>query len=212
MSNIVKWELRKQMYRSRWIMVSIVTILLMMLITTAMFPVNHDVILVFEVLLVFGIVWPLVTSILNLVSDLQGPTYLLERSTARNHLPVFLTQIGCNVIYFLLATLVANAGEVILSQFNTDNMSYFSVGISRPYLILMQEFTFIYPIGIMFAYLVGAQFSQSKLIRGFMMLVAGILLYQGSSLVQGNEAIFFVVALFAGIGMLFASNKLIKKT
>lgn len=212
MKNIVNWELKKQLYRSRFMMLALPMILVVMLITTAIFPVKDGMFLIYGVLLIWGTVWPIVSSILNLVGDLLNPTYLLERSTSRNHLPVFLTQIGCNIIYFLMATFVAVAGEAILAQFSTENESFFTVWISRSYIILMVEFTFLYPVGITFAYLVGAKFSQSKLIRGFMMIVAGVLLYESSYYVNWNEVIFFVVALVAGIGMLLSANKLVETT
>jgi hypothetical protein len=212
----IKWELRKQIHRSRSVLKTIpIAFLILLLLPASLMKTQNivmtTVIYIITLVLMWGAICPVIFSISNLSCDFVKPTYLLDRSTGRSYMLLFLIKLLGSFMYILMTTLIVIIGRELIAKFNTENMQFFTAEINQPYYVFLLEFAYFYPITVVYLYLSVKSISQSKLLLAFLAVVTVGILYQSLSYAKANVAGYVVTIIILGVAMLWGSSRLAEK-
>lgn len=212
----IKWEVRKQIHRSRSVLITIPIVFFVLLVLPgslmkSQYQAMTIVMMILSIFLLWGAICPVLYSLSNLSYDFVKPTYLLDRSTGRSYLILFLIKLLGNVVYILMTTSVVIIGRELVSKFNQDNTRFFTADIHQPFYIFMIEFAYFYPITVVFVYLAVKSLSQSRFILALFAVLTASILYQGLSYANTNEIGYVITILILGVVMLFGSTRLAEK-
>ena len=203
MLNLMKWDLINTWHKTKFFNISaVIIIVLSLLLPVKIFSekyayLNSSWALFSSIALMIYFVSGIIYILFKFVFETYKKPFLLETTTDRKAWQIILSRflVICMLSVILLS--LASLFTVIMSRFETENMSYFNFEPTEGYINTFSELIF-YSTLIYFAYLISKSFKSSRKIAGACSVVILIafsliigMLYAGISYLCGAEVFFF---------------------
>ena len=213
MLQTIKWESIKQFHRLKWIILGYAVLLLALTLIPAEWgkegsAVSRIILMLFSVLLMFGILGLSLYPMYNMISDFRRKTYTMDRITGKSHIKVFLSKIIMNLAVFFLVTGIVYVGTILMDRFSTQTMKYFTYTLNKPYLAIMLEMVLLYPAIFLFCYMSAStnRFFRNHRIIGT--LIGAAIISAIFSYFQLSGTVYYIVGFIVGMILVIASGYL----
>jgi len=216
MLQIIKWESVKQFHRLKWLILGFAVIFLVMILLPASWGKSESdasgtVLMLFSVVMMFGILGLALYPMYNMISDFRRQTYTMQRITGKSHTAVFFSKIIMNLAVFLLVAGLLYSGTTLMDRFSTENMHYFTFTLNEPYLQIMLEMVLLYPAIFLFCYISAStnRFFRNHRTIGTLLGIAGISTI--ASFFHLSGTVYYVTGLIVGIALIIAAGRMADK-
>lgn len=212
MIKVLKWESLKLFHKIKWIVLGYVLLLLVLRI----YPVNSSqsksmqfILLTFSLLLMIGTSGFVLYPLYNMIGDFKKSYHVMERTTHKPYIYILIAKIAMNLCSFLIASGIGYYGMEFMKKFRTEHTNYFNVAINRPYFDVLIGFVYLYPVILLFCYLLGSVlpvFNKYKFIGIGLGIV--VVLYI-SSKITFEIRFFYLLSILVSFILVFISSRIV---